>query len=111
MIPQTTPVALQARLGGDSGTQDDAPFLLYVREPLEFEHCSIDGSVLIPLGQLPQRAGELPGDREIVVICHHGNRSMHAAGFLQQRYGLNVTNLQGGVAAWARDVDPTMKQY
>ena len=111
MIPQTTPAALKTRLDSAAGTPEDAPFLLDVREPWEFEYCRIEGSVLIPLGQLPQRAGELPEDCEIVVICHHGNRSMHAAGFLQQRFGLNVTNLQGGVAAWASDVDPTMKQY
>jgi rhodanese-related sulfurtransferase len=111
LIPQTTAAALKARLGGVSGAQHGVPFLLDVREPWEFEYCRIDGSMLIPLGQLPQRASELPADREIVVICHHGNRSMHAAGFLQQRYGLNVTNLQGGVAAWARDVDPAMRQY
>ena len=110
MIRQTTAPALKARLD-DASTADEAPFLLDVREPREFAHCRIEGSVLIPLAELPHRAGELPGAREIVVICHHGNRSMYAAAFLQQNFGLDVTNLQGGVAAWAREVDPAMKQY
>lgn len=107
MIPQISATALKERL--DAGP--DAPFLLDVREPREYDYCRIEGSLLVPLGQLPRRADELPKDRPIVAICHHGNRSMQAAAFLRQNFGLDVTNLQGGVAAWARDVDPTMKQY
>ena len=110
MIRQISAAELKARLAA-SDAPEAAPFLLDVREPREFAHCRIEGSVLIPLAELPHRAGELPGAREIVVICHHGNRSMYAAAFLQQNFGLDVTNLQGGVAAWAREVDPTMKQY
>ena len=107
MIPQITPKALKERLDAEA----DAPFLLDVREPREYDYCRIEGSVLMPLAELPQRAGELPKDRPIVAICHHGNRSMHATAFLRQNFGLDVTNLQGGVAGWARDVDPAMKQY
>ncbi|MEO7761947.1 MAG: rhodanese-like domain-containing protein [Casimicrobiaceae bacterium] len=104
---QITPVALKEQLDGGG----NAPFLLDVREPREFEYCRIEGSVLIPMGELQQRAGELPQDRGIVAICHHGMRSFQVAQFLRQSRGLDVTNLQGGVAAWARDVDPAMKQY
>jgi len=110
LIPQTTATELKARLDSASAAEP-APFLLDVREPREFEYCRIEGSVLIPLGELPQRAAELPREREIVTICHHGNRSLHAAAFLRQNVGLDAVNLQGGVAAWAHDVDPTMKQY
>lgn len=110
MIRQTSATELKAQLDASDAGQEP-PFLLDVREPREFEYCRIEGSVLIPLGELPRRADELPRERHIVVICHHGNRSMHAAMFLQQNFGLNVANLQGGVAAWARDVDPAMKQY
>jgi rhodanese-related sulfurtransferase len=90
---------------------EDAPFLLDVREPQEFAYCRIDGAVLIPLGELAGRAHELPAGREIVAICHHGTRSLQAAAFLKQTLALEVMNLQGGVAAWAREVDPSMKQY
>ena len=89
----------------------DAPFLLDVRDPREFDYCHVDGSVLIPMAELPRRASELPAGREIVAICHHGVRSFQAAAFLRQNFGLDVTNLQGGIAAWAQEVDPAIKQY
>ncbi|MGE3624476.1 MAG: rhodanese-like domain-containing protein, partial [Bdellovibrionales bacterium] len=54
------------------------PFVLDVREPWEAELCNLPGSVLIPLGTLPQRLEELPKDRKIVVYCHHGGRSARA---------------------------------
>jgi rhodanese-related sulfurtransferase len=106
LIPQITPAELNSRL-----QDEDAPFLLDVREPEEFEYCHIPGSVLIPMSELEGRIGELPTDREIVAICHHGNRSLRVANFLQQAAGLDVSNLQGGVDAWARDVDPEMQTY
>jgi rhodanese-related sulfurtransferase len=90
---------------------EDAPFLLDVREVQEFAYCRIDGAVSIPLGELSRRAHELPAGREIVAICHHGTRSLQAAAFLSHALALDVMNLQGGVAAWAREVDPSMKQY
>jgi rhodanese-related sulfurtransferase len=82
-----------------------------VRDPEEYEYCHVEGSVLIPMSEIQQRVAELPTDREIVAICHHGVRSFQSAAFLRQNFGLDVTNLQGGIAAWARDVDPAMKQY
>jgi rhodanese-related sulfurtransferase len=106
LISQITPVELKQRLDAA-----DAPFLLDVREPREFDYCHVEGSVLIPMAELPQRAAELPTDREIVAICHHGVRSFQAAEFLRQNFGLDVTNLEGGIAAWAQEVDPAMKQY
>jgi len=106
LIGQITPVELKERLNAA-----DAPFLLDVREPEEFDYCHIDGSVLIPMAELPRRASELPADREIVAVCHHGVRSFQAAVFLRQDFGLDVTNLQGGIDAWAQEVDPAMKQY
>ena len=102
-----TVAELRQRLDGP----DVKPFLLDVREPGEFAICRIDGSVLIPLGELAQRAHELPRDRDIIAICHHGNRSNMAAAWLQQTKEVEVINLQGGVAAWAREIDPSMKQY
>ena len=113
MIRQISPAELKQRLEAASQHEavGSAPFLLDVREPREFDYCRIEGSVSIPLGQLPQRADELPDGREIVAICHHGSRSLHAAAFLQQARNLDVINLQGGVAAWADQVEPAMKRY
>lgn len=88
------------------------PLLLDVREPWEFQHCRIEGSQLMPMGNVRSEAHELDPDREIVVICHHGIRSFSVARFLENELGFtNVVNLTGGVAAWARDVDPEMPTY
>jgi rhodanese-related sulfurtransferase len=87
------------------------PYLLDVREPWEFERCHIASAQLLPLQQIPQRWHELPSDRDIVVICHHGMRSLQAATFLEAAGLSKLYNLDGGVAAWATQVDPTMPRY
>lgn len=86
-------------------------FLLDVREPHEADLCMIPDSVLVPLCQLPARLDELPGDREIVVYCHHGRRSQQAIDYLiSQGYG-DLYNLTGGIDGWAVFVDPGMTRY
>ncbi len=89
----------------------DQPLLLDVREPWEFERCHIEGSLLIPMNSIPSRLGELPADRDIVVICHHGVRSFHVARFLDHNGFTRVINLTGGVDAWAKEADPSMPTY
>ena len=91
--------------------QQASPLLLDVREPWEFELCHIDGSTNLPMGQIPQRLQELPDDREIVVICHHGVRSQQVIQFLQAQTDVKLINLDGGVDAWARSVDREMAVY
>ncbi len=87
------------------------PLLLDVREEWEFDRCHIDGSRLIPMGQIPHHLDELDPDRVIVVICHHGIRSRHIGIYLEREGFEKVINLSGGVDAWARDVDPAMAVY
>ncbi len=87
------------------------PLLLDVREPWEFDICRIDGSLNIPMGQIPQRLDELEDADEIVVICHHGIRSQQVIWYLRQQLDADLVNLAGGVAAWAREVDPDMPVY
>jgi rhodanese-related sulfurtransferase len=87
------------------------PLLLDVREPWEFELARIEGSLLLPLGQVPAHLDELDPARETVVICHHGVRSMQAAFFLQSRGFRNIINLAGGIDAWSREVDPNVPAY
>jgi rhodanese-related sulfurtransferase len=87
------------------------PFLLDVREPWEFETCRIEGAQSLPMRSIPQRIAELDADAEIVAICHHGMRSMQVAAFLEQNGFGKLYNLQGGVAAWAAQVDPKMPTY
>ncbi|MEQ1558019.1 MAG: rhodanese-like domain-containing protein [Methyloglobulus sp.] len=85
--------------------------LLDVREPNEFEFAHIDGSVLIPLNQIPQRLREIDMDQEVVLICHHGMRSMQAANFLAQVGYKKISNLVGGIDAWSIEVDSTVARY
>ena len=85
-------------------------FLLDVREPFEYEIANLKGR-LIPLGDLPARLDELDKDREIVVYCHHGNRSRYTAEFLQSQGFRSVINLAGGIDAWATEIDPKMSRY
>jgi rhodanese-related sulfurtransferase len=87
------------------------PVLLDVREPWEFETCRIAGSISMPMRGIPARYHELRRDQDIVMVCHHGARSFQAGMFLEQMGFSSIINLQGGVAAWARDVDPTMPTY
>jgi len=87
------------------------PVLLDVREAWEFETCRIAGSQSMPMRSVPARYPELKRDEDIVMICHHGARSFQAGMFLEQMGFTSIINLQGGVAAWARDVDPAMPTY
>jgi molybdopterin/thiamine biosynthesis adenylyltransferase/rhodanese-related sulfurtransferase/molybdopterin converting factor small subunit len=85
--------------------------LIDVREPHEWEISHIDGARLIPLGQLPDRLGELDGHSEIVTHCHHGARSMKALEILKGAGFSKVRSLAGGIDAWAERIEPGMPRY
>ncbi len=103
---------LNARQLRDYLADSDAdPLLLDVREPWEYQICRIDGSQLIPMGQLPAAMNALDKQRETVVICHHGVRSRQVAMYLDYQGFSNIINLAGGVDGWARDVDHQMPTY
>ena len=103
--PEIQPVDLKRRL--DAG---EDIFVLDVREPHEYQICNIQG-YLIPLGDLPKRVHELDSSREIVVHCKSGMRSAKAVDFLRQSGFNRVTNLTGGILAWAEKVDPSLPKY
>ena len=84
--------------------------LLDVREPYEYDLCHLEGSKLIPLGELEKRVGELSKGDDMVVYCHVGARSSRAVAYLQA-HGFKARNLRGGIRAWAEEVDPSMAQY
>jgi adenylyltransferase/sulfurtransferase len=88
---------------GKMASGDDF-FLLDVRTPLENAAQAIEGSHLIPIQELGNRAHELPRDKEIVVYCRIGNRSAHASAYLA-RLGYKVKNLEGGIALWNRTAE------
>jgi rhodanese-related sulfurtransferase len=87
------------------------PVLLDVRETWEYEKARIVGSQHLPMGEIPARKDELDAKAQIVVICHHGGRSMQTALFLEKNGFANVHNLTGGVDAWSRTVDPSVPVY
>lgn len=88
-----------------------APVLLDVRESWEYELCRLENSHHIPMNLVPLRCEEINPSQEIVVICHHGGRSMQVAMFLERKGFSAVYNLSGGVEAWAGEVDPGMRRY
>ena len=88
-----------------------APYVLDVREPWEHAKARIDGATLIPMREIPSRAGELPDDRDIVIMCHHGGRSAQVVQWLARNGHERVHNLAGGIDAWSRLVDPAIPRY
>ncbi len=105
-VKQLSATGLKAKI-----EQQENLFLLDVREPFEFSFCRIEGSVSIPLNQIPTRLTEIDFDKEIVVICHHGIRSQQAANFLNQVGFKDISNLSGGVDAWSLECDSSMQRY
>jgi adenylyltransferase/sulfurtransferase len=105
-LPETTVEELKRRLD-----RHEPIFILDVRNPEEWQICHLQGSTLLPLPELPRRFVELDKDREMVVHCKSGMRSAKAIQFLRQQGFCNLTNLKGGILAWADRIDPTMPKY
>ena len=90
---------------------NDKPNLVDVRESNEFDYCHISGSINYPMSEIQEKWGSLDPNKEIIVICHHGARSMQVANFLENQGFKNIYNLEGGVDEWARTIDTSMPQY
>lgn len=100
-VPQLTPDQIP----------DTHDFLILdVREPHEWDLVHLPGSVHLPLRNLPRHWQDLPKDRKILCLCHHGMRSQRAAEFLASQ-GLKVSNLSGGIDRWALEKDPGLPRY
>jgi adenylyltransferase/sulfurtransferase len=117
--PQRTATMAPARMEGDMTVTElkarmdsgDAPIVIDVREPAEFEICRIPGAVLIPLSQLPSRLAELDPSKEIVLQCKVGGRSATATAYLRLAGFTHARNLTGGILAWIDQVDPSQPKY
>jgi rhodanese-related sulfurtransferase len=107
-LKQISPTELAAWLADQ---HRDRPLLLDVREPWEWQTARIDGAQLIPMREVPARVSELDSARDVVAICHHGGRSQQVAMFLEKNGFSKVHNLQGGVDAWSRTIDPAVPLY
>lgn len=89
-----------------------APLLLDVREPWEFQTASLPGALLMPMGEVTSRAhAELDPDAHIVVMCHHGQRSLSVAMWLRREGFEQAQSLAGGIDAWSRTMDPSVPRY
>ena len=108
MVPQLSVRDLAKRLANEQPT-----YLLDVRQPWEHETAALPGSVLIPLNELAQRAGEVqpPPGALVVVYCHHGVRSLQGAALLQRLGHAGVASLAGGIEAWSCEVDAGVPRY
>lgn len=89
----------------------DEVTLVDVREAHEWAISDLPDSVKIPLATLPQKAGELSREADIVVYCRTGGRSSQAVEFLRRQGFERVRNLTGGINRWADAVDPSMRKY
>lgn len=85
--------------------------LVDVREPEERDIARIEPSILIPMGEVADRTSEIPRDRDVIIYCHHGHRSMAVASYLESEGFDRVINLEGGIDAWSRTVDPRVPRY
>ena len=94
--------------------QDGAQELIVldVREPWEYQTAHIEGSRHIPMGEIPARFNqELDPEQHIVVVCHHGVRSMNVTAWLRQQGFDKVQSLRGGIDRWSREIDPSVPLY
>jgi rhodanese-related sulfurtransferase len=107
MFQQLDPATVARRIQ----ERPEAVVLLDVREPYERRLASIAPSLHIPMNEVPHRLGEIPKDREVIVYCHVGARSMVVAGFLEANGFPSVANLSGGIDAWSVKVDRTVPRY
>ena len=106
MVNEISPSELKARREAGTG-----PLVVDVREPWELDVARIPDVLHIPMAQIPSRLGELDPHQEIVVMCRSGGRSTKVAQFLDSKGFSSVANLTGGILAWSRDVDPSVRAY
>ncbi len=107
MIEEISASDAKKAMDNDSSIQ-----LIDVRQPDEFAFVKIEGSTLIPLGDIIKRMDELDPNKEAIIHCKMGGRSAKAIEMLQQAgYTGSLKNLKGGITAWSNDVDPTIPKY
>ncbi len=88
------------------------PIVLDVREAWEYETAHLADTLLMPMGDVPGRAhAELDPDEPVIVLCHHGARSLNVTMWLRQQGFEQAQSLAGGIDAWSRTVDPTVPRY
>src|SRR5579883_410270 len=107
----TEPFEIDPAILKDRLASDDPPVILDVREPWEIEIAALPDVLSIPLHELVGRVADVPRDRPVAVMCHHGGRSAQATAWLRQQGFARVMNVAGGIDSWARTVDPSVSRY
>jgi adenylyltransferase/sulfurtransferase len=112
--PLDAEVPLEVSVREAKQRRDAAPdrtVIIDVREPYELEICRVEGAEHIPMRQIPERLASLARDKHLLILCHSGGRSRRVTEFLRSR-GLNtVSNISGGIHAWAEEIEPGMRRY
>jgi rhodanese-related sulfurtransferase len=85
--------------------------LLDVRQPWEYQIGRIPGATLVPMAEIPRRAGGFEKSKPVVVYCHHGIRSAQVAHYLERLGFADVANLEGGIEAYSREADDRIPRY
>jgi rhodanese-related sulfurtransferase len=89
----------------------DTFLLVDVREKWEYEAAHVEGSLLIPLREVPMYLEQLTAAGDVVCMCHHGVRSMDAAAWLRSKGLAHARSMAGGIDRWTTDVDPLVPRY
>jgi adenylyltransferase/sulfurtransferase len=92
-------------------SQADDVMLIDVREDYEVAHCAIAGARHIPMRRIPEHLHDLPRDQHLLIHCHHGGRSLRVTQWLRAQGFPRVSNVAGGIEAWAEEIDPTIARY
>ena len=85
--------------------------IIDVREPFELAICQVEGAEHIPMRQIPEQVDALPRDKHLLILCHSGGRSYRVTEFLRARGFSAVSNVAGGIDAWAEEIEPGLARY
>jgi rhodanese-related sulfurtransferase len=91
--------------------RDDQVLFVDVREPWEYDASHIEGSVLIPLREIPANLARLESAEQLVLFCHHGMRSLDAAAWLRSQGVEGARSMSGGIERWSTEIDPGVPRY
>ncbi len=108
MVKEISPTELKQLLD----QKPESCCVIDVRRQDEHDYCNIKAAKLITMNEIPERVTEIPRDKTVVIHCHHGGRSRKVIAWLEQAHGFeNLVNLDGGIAGWSSDVDPSVPVY
>lgn len=106
MVREVAPAEFVAALAGQPRT-----LLIDVREAWELDIARLPQALHVPMAEVPARLADIGRDRDVVVMCRSGGRSLNVARYLEAQGYPSVANLSGGILAWQRDVDPSLATY